>query len=106
MPQNHFKMGKTVKKLGPLFNFKLGPLFNFKTPNLGPLFNFTAYPKNDNFAHFAKHRLIKNPLCCNPLFFEKLVVFLNLHFLKKNTDVEQKTKLKIRKKSKDKERGI
>ena len=22
--------------------------------------------ENDNFSHFAKHRLIKNPFCCNP----------------------------------------
>ena len=41
-PKNTLKMGKTVKKLGPVFNFKLGPVFNFKTPNLGPVFNFTA----------------------------------------------------------------
>ena len=53
--------------------------------------------KNDNFSHFAKHRFIKNPLCCNPPFFEKMC-FFNLHSLKPNTDVEQKTKLKIRKK--------
>ena len=47
-------------------------------------------PKNDNFSHFAKHRLIKKkPLCCNPPFDQKLV-FLNLGFLKpKNNDVEQ-----------------
>ena len=32
-------------------------------------------------------------------FFENLC-FLNLHVLKKNTDVEQKTKLKVRKKAK------
>ena len=53
-----------------------------------------APPKNDNFSHFAKHKFIKKnePLCCNPLFF------LNLHFLKKNTGVEQKPNLKSGKK--------
>ena len=35
-------MGKAVKKLGPVFNFKLGPVLTLKTPNLGPVFNFTA----------------------------------------------------------------
>ena len=42
-------------------------------------------PKNDNFSHFAKHRLIKKKtLCCNPPFDPKLV-FLNLGFLKPKT---------------------
>ena len=43
-----------------------------------------APPKNDNFSHFAKHRFIKKPLCCNPPFDQKLV-FLNLGFLKPKT---------------------
>ena len=56
--------------------------------------------KNDNFSHFAKHRFIKkNRYVATPLFLKKCV-FLNLHSLKPNTDVEQKTKLKIRKKAK------
>ena len=57
--------------------------------------------KNDNFSHFAKHRFIKkkNRYVATPLFFEKMC-FFNLHSLKPNTDVEQKTKLKIRKKAK------
>ena len=25
--------------------------------------------RNDNFSHFAKHRLIKTPFCCTPSFF-------------------------------------
>ena len=40
--------------------------------------------ENDNFSHFAKHRFIKNPLCCNPPFDQKLV-FFNLGFLKPKT---------------------
>ena len=49
-----------------------------------------APPKSDNFSLFAKHKLIKNPLCCSPLL-TKNWCFLNLHFLKKKTfDVEQK----------------
>ena len=38
-PQNTIKMGKTVKKRGPVFNFKLGPVLNFKTPKLGTSLN-------------------------------------------------------------------
>ena len=41
-------------------------------------------PKNDNFSHFAKHRFIKKPLCCNSPFDQKLV-FLNFGFLKPKT---------------------
>ena len=40
--------------------------------------------KNDNFSHFSKHRLLKNPFCCNSPFDQKLV-FLNLCFLKPKT---------------------
>ena len=59
--------------------------------------------KNDNFSHFAKHRLFKKPQCCNPPLDPKLVCFF---FIKKrNIDVEQKTNFKIRE-NKDKERGF
>ena len=51
--------------------------------------------KNDNFSHFAKHRLLKNMLL--PPFDPKLVFFL-LAFYKKNIDVEQKQNLKAGKK--------
>ena len=64
----------------------------------------TNAKKNDNFSHFAKHRLIKKNVMLQPPLDPKLV-FLNFSF-KKDIDVEQKTKLKIRKKSKDKERGL
>ena len=31
--------------------------------------------KNDNFSHFAKHRFIKSPFCCNPPFWPKICAF-------------------------------
>ena len=40
--------------------------------------------KNDNFSHFAKHRLIKKTFCCN-LFFLFFFVLFNLFFLKLKT---------------------
>ena len=59
---------------------------------------------NDNFSHFAKHRLLKQTSCCNPPLDQKLVCF-NLSFKNQNTDVEQKTQHKIGKK-KDKTKGV
>ena len=51
-------------------------------------------PQNDNFSHFAKHRLLKEkPLCCTPPPPTKNGVF-QLASLKKNIEVEQKTNLK------------
>ena len=43
-----------------------------------------APPKTITFSHFAKHKFIKKPLCCNPPFDQNLV-FLNLGFLKPKT---------------------
>ena len=45
--------------------------------------------KNDNFSHFAKHRFIKTPFCCNPLL-NKNWCFSTLMFSTKKIDVEQK----------------
>ena len=59
-------------------------------------------PKNDNFSHFAKHRLIKKTFCCNPPLDQKWV-FFNLGFLKPRSLMLSKThnlksgKTKIRK---------
>ena len=52
--------------------------------------------KNDNFSHFAKHRLIKNRYVAIPLLTNCLPWIL----VKKNIDVEQKTKLKSEKTAK------
>ena len=46
--------------------------------------------KNDNFSHFAKHRLLEKPFCCNPPFDQKLARFQLVFFETKNIDVEQK----------------
>ena len=46
-------------------------------------------PKNDNFSHFAKHRLIKKNYVAHP-FFEKMCFSIWV-FETKNNDVEQKT---------------
>ena len=85
-------------KLALLRRTQLGPDNNFQKCHLFCIFCFgkcaeitifivffekqpkddqnNAPPKNDNFSHFAKHRFItKKTLCCNPLFFEKLVFF-------------------------------
>ena len=63
-------------------------------------------PKNDNFSHFAKHRFIKTPFCCNPPFDQKLVFFFQLGFFEtKNNDVEQKHNFKSTK-NKDKKKGF
>ena len=40
--------------------------------------------KNDNFSHFAKHRLLKKPFCCNTPFHQK-IVFFKLFVLKPKT---------------------
>ena len=63
-----------------------------------------APPKNDNFSHFAKHRVIKNPFCCKPPFDQKLV-FFNLVFETKNNDVEQNI-TSNQQKNKDKKKGF
>ena len=58
-------------------------------------------PKNDNFSHFAKHRLIKNRYVATPLLTQNWC-FLNLHFIRKtfmfnkNKNLNQE-KAKIRK---------
>ena len=114
-------------ELGPDNNFQLGPDNNFQKCTFFCYFllfkmgqntyfivlfffenleKWQKCPQNDSFSHFAKHRLIKTKkaLCCNPPLDPKLV-FSTLHFLKKNIDVEQKTKLKSGK-NKDKERGF
>ena len=52
--------------------------------------------QNDNFSHLAKRAL-----CCNPPLDQTIGVF-NLHLNKGNIDVEQITKLKIRKTNKGK----
>ena len=58
--------------------------------------------QNDNFSHFARHRLFKNRYVATPLL-TKNWCFLNLLFFKKTLMLNKK-KLKSRK-SKDKERG-
>ena len=58
-------------------------------------------PKKTITFHILQNRLIKNRYVALP-FFEKMC-FFELAFLKENTDVEQKAKLKVRKKT-DKER--
>ena len=47
--------------------------------------------KNDNFSHFAKHRFIKKPFCCNCFFCCFFCAFQFVLFETKNIDVEQKT---------------
>ena len=48
--------------------------------------------KNDNFSHFAKHRLIKKkPVMLQPPFWPKIGVFELGFFETKNNDVEQQT---------------
>ena len=57
-------------------------------------------PQKRSFFTFCKTQVHKKTRSVTtPCFFEKLV-FLNLHFLKKNTDVEQKQNLKSGKKAK------
>ena len=48
-------------------------------------------PKNDNFSHFAKHRLIKKTVMLQPPFWPKIGVFELGFFETKNNDVEQQT---------------
>ena len=59
---------------------------------------------NDNFSHFAKHRFIKKPFCCNPPFDQKLV-FFNFDFLKPKTLMLEKKNLKSGK-NKDQKTGF
>ena len=62
--------------------------------------------KNDNFSHFAKHRFIKNPFCCNLFFFCFFFVLFHLFFLKlKTLMLNKKHNLKSGK-SKDKKKGF
>ena len=62
-------------------------------------------PKNDNFSHFAKHRFIKTPFCCNPPCDQKLV-FLNLGFLKPKTMMLNKNITLNQQKNEDKKKGF
>ena len=55
---------------------------------------------NDNFLHFAKHRLLKNVLLKSCFFF------FYLSFVKEKIDVEQETQLKIRKETKIRRRDL
>ena len=76
-----------------------------------------GHQKNDNFAHFPKHRLIKKPFCCNPpfdqifFFFCKLFVWksktlmLNKkHTLKSGNSKDKKKELETKKDRKPKKR--
>ena len=76
-------------QLGPDNNFQLGPDNNFQKCHFWVKFcsekcaentyfysvllkikkNWQKLPKKHNFSHFAKHRSIKKPLCCTPIFF-------------------------------------
>ena len=55
--------------------------------------------KNDNFSHFAKHRLVKKTLCCNPPLDPTSVVF-DPPFFKKTLMLNKRPNLKSRKKTK------
>ena len=61
--------------------------------------------KNDNFSHFAKHKLIKTTVLLQPPFSPKIVVFQLGFFETKNIDIEEKHNLKSEN-SKDKKKGF
>ena len=59
---------------------------------------------NDNFSHFAKHRFIKNPFCCNPLL-TKNWCFSTLFLKPKTLMLNKRHNLKSGK-GKDKKKGL
>ena len=61
--------------------------------------------KNDNFLHFAKHKLIKKKRFVATPLFTKNCCFSTWFFETKNIDVERKHNLKSGN-SKDKKKGI
>ena len=61
--------------------------------------------KNDNFSHFAKHRFIKNPFCCNLFLFLFFCVFQFVFLKLKTLMLNKKHNLKTGK-SKDKKKGF
>ena len=64
--------------------------------------------KNDNFWHFAKHRMIKKkPFCCNPPFDQKMSFFFFKFFVwkPKTFMLNRKHNLKSEK-SKDKKKEL
>ena len=63
--------------------------------------------KNDNFSHFAKHRLMKkNRFVATPLFTKKLCFLSCWFWNQKHSCWTRKHNLKSGKKSKDKEKGF
>ena len=65
------------------------------------------WSKNDNFSHFAKHRLIKKKkrFCCNPPFDQKLV-FFNFVFWNQKHWCWTKNITKNQEKNKDNKKGL